>query len=236
MTRATLLALLLATTPALAEQTEREIAAQNALRAAAAQATSLPDSDALLAACPADIYASRRNLLRDMFQSDAPHSHSYCHDHAAACAEACKTDLDGKACLALAHALEMAGLPDLELPARRYHALACALGQASGCTNRGGGMRNVPAVGDPWWPEPATVQQETAKSDCLYRSFQAACTAGDSWGCAMLGQAQALGEGTAPDAVAARQHYLEACNLAKDKGFAACVFAREALDSLPPSP
>lgn len=209
-----------------------QIPSETALRAAAAQAAELPDSDALLAACPADIYASRRNPLRDLLQDQQLQDWSYCRDNAAACAKACSTDLDSWACLALAIAMEIADKPAFELPARRYHAFACALGQAGGCTNRGGGMRNAPIPGDPWWPEAAITPTGVTKESCLYHSFRAACTGGDSWGCAMLGQALEFGEGTAPDATSAQLHYTEACALAGDEAFAACVFARKGLDRL----
>lgn len=228
MIRTALLAVLLAASAAMAEQ----IPSETALRAAATQAAALPDSDALLAACPADIYASRRNPLRDLFQDKQLHGWTYCRDNADACAKACRTDMDGGACLALATAMEIADRPEFELPARRYHAFACALGQAGGCTNRGGGMRNAPVPGDPWWPEAAIAPAEVAKENCLYHSFRTACTDGDSWGCAMLGQTLEFGEGTAPDAASAQLHYTQACALAGDEAFAACVFARKGLDRL----
>ena len=129
--------------------------------------------------------------------------------------------------------MEQTGEPALDLPARRYHAYACALGQSGGCTNRGGGMRNGPVPGDPWWK---ASTPDAAKDACLYRSFQSSCAGLDSWGCAMLGQAQEYGEGTPANPAAARLSYRRACDLGQDKTFAACVFARAGLAPLAAQP
>ncbi|MCU0829031.1 MAG: SEL1-like repeat protein [Tabrizicola sp.] len=211
------LAVVLATTPAAAQDLASAVTRLEAALAA----------DPIIASCPADIYRSRQVLL-DRFLPKTDVGPEDCRSDPTACVTACLDTASGEACLAMAIMLEVDDTPHL-LPARHAHALACALGEAGGCTNRAAGIRNRPLPGDA-----LSLQPFHEKAPCLLESFTLACKGEDSWGCAMLGQAYHLGDGTPPDSVLARRHYQAACDLAApDMDFPACTFAREALATLP---
>lgn len=215
------LALCLMVLPASADQADD-------LRALLPRLQSLPEAERLFAACPADIHATRPARLVDALLPDRTRDEDDCAADPAGCTTACLSGVDGRACLHLAITLEVAeGGDDLDLAARRLHAFACAMGVPGGCTNRAAGLRNVPRPGDA-----LSLAPFDDKAVCLHRSFAIACAGGDSWGCAMLGQAEEWGEGTAPDPLRARTLYQRACDLARDPGFAACAFAREGLERL----
>jgi TPR repeat protein len=183
-------------------------------------------ADPILTTCPADLYQTRQTLLGQLFAT-SDIDHDACRADPTACTTACLTDGSAEACLAFGLMLEIDDTPHL-LPARHAHALACAMGEAAGCTNRAAGIRNVPLPGDA-----LSLQPFDEKAPCLYRSFQAACGGDDSWGCAMLGQAQQYGEGTVADLALARAAYTRACDIAApDFDFPACSFARDALARL----
>lgn len=185
-----------------------------------------PGATPLLAACPADIWQTRAGWLEFLLPSSGWKTGA-CADDPAACATACLERNHGEACISLGILMEADPLPENDLAARRAHALACALGQAGGCTNRGGGIRNVPLAGDALSERPFHEIE-----DCLARTFTIACTAEDSWGCTMAGQAREYGEGVPKDAKAARALYAMACTLAGDPAFGACTFARNRLKAM----
>jgi TPR repeat protein len=109
--------------------------------------------------------------------------------------------------------------------AQLLFAMACALGKASGCTNRAAHMRNAAEEGDP-----LERLSAKAKDRCQFRSFEIACDKNDPWGCAMLGQAHRNGEGVKKSVALARRSYRKSCRL--DPEFAACDFSRRALTSM----
>lgn len=223
--RRALAALLLLASPAGAEDPDQSAR----LLASLPLIATLRDGDALLAACPAAVFPK-------WLAPSSTASTASCSSDPQACARACIQRGDADSCFFLAHVFEESEIPALALPARRLHAAACALGQPAGCTNRGGGMRNVPLDGDPWWAEDAAGADPARKERCLYDSFQLACDKGDGWGCAMLGQALAEGEGIKPDASAARRARDKACRLGGGPDSAACHFAREGAAELPSDP
>lgn len=215
------LALCLMAWPAQADQADD-------LRALLPGLQAMPGLDPLLDACPADIWATRPARMIDALLPDRTADHMACAADLTDCAAACLTGTDGNACLHLATTIEVAeASEDLNLTARRLHAFACAMGLPSGCTNRGGGLRNVPL------PDDALSLAPFGQIEgCLYRTFTIACNRGDSWGCSMLGQAEEWGEGTAANPGGARRAYEKACDLVDNPGFAACDFAREGLERL----
>lgn len=109
--------------------------------------------------------------------------------------------------------------------AQLMFSMACALGKASGCTNRGAHLRNAADEGDPL----DSLSQEE-RDRCQFRSFKIACEKSDNWGCSMLGQAYHTGEGAKKNLSRARRYYKKSCKL--DPDFAACAFARGALKSM----
>lgn len=183
-------------------------------------------ADPILTTCPADLYQTRSTVLGQLFAASM--SEAACRADPVTCIAACLDDGAAEACLAFGLMLEIDDTPHI-LPARHAHALACALGEPAGCTNRAAGIRNVPTEGDTLSLEPFD-----AKAPCLFRSFQVACDGDDSWGCAMLGQAHQYGEGTLALPKLAMAAYTRACDLAApDLDFPACSFARDAMAGLP---
>lgn len=220
MIRAAVLAWLLAAAPA---------AAGGPLDGAAAVLDRAEGIDALMLACPADVFGERQSWWSGLFGAAAGLGLEACRDDPAGCARLCAADGSGETCFSLARLFETegGGGSATELLSRKAHALSCALGYPAGCTNRGGGIRNYPLPGDPWAQQPL-AQVES----CLLRSFDLACTEADSWGCAMLGQAHELGQGTLADPGLARDAYRRACALVDDPEFSSCAFSRRALATL----
>jgi hypothetical protein len=185
-------------------------------------------ADPILTVCPADLYQTREMFLGRLLPVTHD-THEACRTDPVGCIAACLDDSSAEACLAFGLMLEIDDTPHI-LPARHAHALACALGEPAGCTNRAAGIRNVPTAGDALSRQPFD-----AKAPCLFRSFKVACDGDDSWGCAMLGQAHQYGEGTLVLPKLARAAYTRACDLAApDFGFPACTFARDAMTGLAP--
>lgn len=200
---------------------------QSDYSAAAALLSGAPEGDALLAACPADIYRSRMSLDQRLFMRSAYQTLSECEADFLACAQTCADDADPRACLHSAILIEQSRYDQFKLSARIGHALACAHGEPAGCTNRGGGIRNVAMYGDvlsllPW----------DDKVECLARTFQSSCKADDAWGCVMSGQALAYGEGVPVDEGKALAAFDKTCALADDLTHDSCQFARDLRDVL----
>jgi len=182
--------------------------------------------DALYAACPADYYASHKSWWRGLIRGDKSVSFEFCKKNFDRCTSLCLTESDAKACVNLGRILENRKEDGARAASRKAHALSCAFGRAGGCTNRGGGLRNRTVPGDPM--QSATVDLKA----CLFRSFDQACSEGDSWGCAMSGQTYQLGEGVAADPARAKRLYQRACDLASSPKFASCSFAQSRLNAL----
>jgi hypothetical protein len=144
------------------------------------------DMAVLFSACPADIFDTRSRWFSGWLQEGRAQSRRACHDDPAQCANECIQGEDGHSCVFLAQLFETVRadnvLDEYELTARKAHAYSCALGEPAGCTNRGGGIRNWTLEGDP-----LALMQAEARDQCLFATFEGACRAGDSWGCAMVG-------------------------------------------------
>ncbi len=194
--------------------------------AAMARVEALLDADAKIAGryaqCPADVFGTDRPFFGDLGKDIKVET---CEADPAYCHSACVQALSGRACMGLARAMQD---NEPETKGRYYESLftqACATGRASGCTNRGGGIRNGGYADDPF----RDVAQE-AREGCLFRSFEIACAGDDAWGCAMLGQSYHYGEGVAADADAALRHYRRSCEI--DSDFAACRFAESGIEDI----
>lgn len=173
---------------------------------------------------------TRSNRWRRFFMNSDDWSPRKCRAQPDICANTCLERAHGAACRSLARLLEMA--PEHRLDSRRAYVLACALGDASGCTNRAAGLRNSPLPQDRYSQRPMTD-----KAVCLAQSFAASCAAEDAWGCVMEGQALRLGEGVAQDLSAARRRLNKACTQSSETTKSAsesapCRFANSLLEEL----
>ena len=205
-----------------------------ALTAAGTRVAAVDGIDALFAACPADIWRTRQEAPSLLAPTRKVWTERSCQRDFKDCVTACVDRGGGTACRHVARAIEMHGLPDGNLDRRRANALACALGNPAGCTNRGAEIRNS-------WIEGETLSrredQRVARDLCLFRTFDVACAADDAWGCAMSGQTYRLGEGVAVDPDMAAAKYRRACALHQGpeeerSEYAPCRFARSGLASL----
>lgn len=205
-----------------------------ALAKAGVRVAAVEGIDALFAACPADIWRSRRDAPSLLAPTRKVWTEKTCQRDFGDCLTACVDRGGAVACRQVASAIEVHGLPDGN-PARRHaNALACALGYPSGCTNRDAEIRNS------WIPEERLSSGEgrrAARDLCLFRTFEIVCAADDAWGCAMSGQSFRLGEGVATDADRAETQYRRACALHRGpeeerSEYAPCRFARRELATM----
>lgn len=194
--------------------------------AAMARVKTLLDGDPQFAgryaACPGDVFATERPFFGDLGKDIRVET---CEADPLRCHTACMPGQSAHACMGLARAMQD---NEPETDARHYEGLftqACALGEGSGCTNRGGGIRNAFYPDDPFRDADATV-----RDGCLFRSFTAACGDRDAWGCAMLGQAYQYGEGTPASKETALLYFRLSCEINPD--FAACRFAEDHIDDM----
>jgi TPR repeat protein len=201
-----------------------------ALQQAAERIGTAADIDALLATCPADVWLTRADEAGRGIWGEGS-----CLRDFGDCVEACVTDSSPSACRYTARAIELsddpfAMDPAIDLSRRQAYALACALGSAQGCTNRGAALRNAARLA----PDPLSDLDPSLRDLCLHRSFALACDAGSAWGCAMSGQAYHLGEGVERDDAQARTQLQRACVDSagiepEDAARAPCRFARDLL-------
>lgn len=169
--------------------------------------------------CPADAYAAKEVSYwpRALAKGDATLEH--CQDRPGQCFGLCRTLRSHDHCFALARAFQVNESVVAPRYAQMLFSYACGLGRGSGCTNRTAGIRNTAYPGDPFLDTPLATNEA-----CEFRSFTIACQLDDAWGCAMLGEAYQLGEGTRRDYVAAQRWFGKSCRLAP--GFEACTFAK----------
>lgn len=134
------------------------------------------------------------------------------------CLARCQGD-DATACYAAALEVQAeGGRPRLE---GALFLRACALGHASGCTNRAAAL--------------ATSVTSTPEEDaCAARTFEISCARRDPWGCTMLGRGLAEGLGVDRDVERARAVLPRACEA--DQADPACEAARALLHDLEASP
>ncbi len=165
--------------------------------------------------CPADVAgtrASRRTVVDKSLTAE------FCLAKPEVCLDQCRGQKSAEACFELGLALQRGEYAIPPRLAEGFFALACAMGSAGGCTNRGGGLRNGGYDDDPFRGRPAAAR------NCEYRTFRYSCRHGDAWGCAMFGQALLKGEGVAKNVAQARMAFDKACGI--DPKFAACDFAK----------
>ena len=99
-------------------------------------------------ACPADIFKSKSTLFSLLGTDEWP-DRDACEADLAYCRDACVHGKNGEACFNLARVLQDHGSPAADRHYEPLFTLACAMGKPSGCTNRGGGMRNGDYQSDP---------------------------------------------------------------------------------------
>lgn len=210
------------------EQKVKERLEDNTKRLEAVRATvksmdKYPSFEKYLNICPADHFGSEKSRLLDFINNmvmDNEIDQNTCKLMPELCLMMCK-DGESEGCLSLAQALESD--EDNEgvgaLPGRKAYAMACAAGDPSGCTNRGGGMINYPIDGDAMSKLP-----DDKKHQCTFKLFSVACTNKDAWGCAMLSRAYALGEGTEVNKDAVKTSIESACSEDPEDG--ACNHAK----------
>ncbi len=200
------------------------------LRRAADRIAAVQGIDTLMQTCPADTKGSRTPWLRWLFNVQGPWALNTCSANFDQCLDACTKSSDGTACRAVARVVEANNKETYDLTRRQGYTLACALGNASGCTNRGANLRNAISEIDPYSQTDAAILE-----DCHTRLFAAACTDGDAWGCAMEGQARRLGEGGPQDIGIAIKRLNKACTISngaegQETGAAPCRFAKRQLE------
>lgn len=146
---------------------------------------------AALSQCPADAMTWRRPI---------PVGRNLCPSIGDdACLRKCVSG-DAGACYWLAQSVqEKAEKPVSEALFQR----ACALGIASGCTNRAAGMLLV-------------AQDDPSVLACTYRSFERTCALRDAWGCTMQGLQLVRGLGVERDADQALRVLQGACRNGED--------------------
>ncbi len=172
---------------------------------------------AVFALCPADAYERDAPFYAADVKPDATPL-GQCSAAPEACYRRCMDHAEPGECFGLARAFQVHG-PAVE---RRYaqmmFAMACNTGMGAGCTNRAASLRNATVKGDT-----ERFGHAKAREPCEHRSFVVACTQGDAWGCAMLGQSYENGEGVALSITQARLYYERSCSI--DPDFASCAFA-----------
>lgn len=200
------------------------------LNRAADQIATVEGIDMLMQTCPADTKDSRISWWRSLFNTDW--SRQACEADLQTCADACTNSDNGSACRALARVFEAKDIVAYDLARRQSYTLACTLGSASGCTNRGASLRNAISNIDPYSQTDAPTLEA-----CHTRLFTAACADGDAWGCAMEGQARRLGEGAPKDIGTAVRRLNKACSISsgvegEETAAAPCRFARRQLQKV----
>lgn len=173
-------------------------------------------------ACPSEYFGKAATLF-DALGNREGLEEEYCAKHPLFCLTECVQGKNSDTCFGLARAIQDHADPAAPIYTEKLFAFSCAAGKPSACTNRGAGMRNGRYDGDP-----ALAWTDEKLNGCLMRTFQLTCDKGDSWGCAMLGQAWQAGEGAAANAEKAKAAYKRACNLAPD--FPSCEFASSMME------
>jgi TPR repeat protein len=172
--------------------------------------------------CPGDYFGKSATLFDALGDREGT-SEAVCAKQPSACLTECLLGKNSDSCFNLARVIQHSEEVKGPINAERLFALSCAASKPSACTNRAAGMRNGRYEGDPSleWPE-------EKRNSCLMRTFQLSCGKGDSWGCAMLGQAWQIGEGAQANTEKAKAAFNRACELAPD--FASCEFANSMME------
>jgi hypothetical protein len=200
--------------------------AQGVNRAELRDVVGLIDADPAIrrfyALCPGDQF-NRRKGARTGDIPAASVTETACAANPENCWILCRERRSGKACFGLARVFQ--DHAEKEPYSQILFTMACAGGYGAGCTNRAAGVRN-----SDYRDDPIRAQPKQRREICQLRSFQKACTSGDAWGCAMLGEAYRLGEGAPGNAAKARASYNRSCALAPD--FSACEHAQDGIKAM----
>lgn len=175
-------------------------------------------------ACPADIFKTEKAFWSGLIDNP-DYEAGDCEQDAPGCYRHCFEARNENACFALALTLQLNTERALSRHWETMFAVACAMGSAGGCTNRGAGIRNGRYEDDPF-----SDKSEGVRDACLFRTFEQSCLADDAWGCTMHGMAYQYGEGVKADPEVAKEFYLRSCALVPD--FDACDTAHEQIDEI----
>ncbi len=163
--------------------------------------------------CPADVFPKAGRRAKGS---------KTCDDGLGWCLTLCRSG-HGNACFGIARTIETEmsdeGEATLKFP---MFMAACADGNANGCTNAGASAKNGS------WID-GTAPQNAASRACQFRTYDAACGAGSSWGCYMLGLEWGV-EGVQGRLVPekAQAAWRRSCELLPDSG--ACDASKRQLD------
>jgi len=218
----TMMPLLVGLTSAAAQPTIDPANRETQLRGIGRQIDTNAEIGAQHKSCPGDIALTRK----PRYPGSAVVSTEGCEKDLGACYQKCVAGRNGSACYRLGLAFEKSEATVFQNYAQMLFAESCALGSEAGCTNRASGIRNGEFDGDPM-----LKRNGKELAQCYFKTFQLSCVPGNPWGCTMLGQAYALGEGVERDIGRARTYFQMACDEAPD--FDACTFARGYLNGSP---
>ena len=181
-------------------------------------------AQAIFAMCPADAYRRDAPFYADWVKPRAV-AEATCLAGPQACYQRCAEHSDSGACFGLARVFSDKQAELGQRYTEMLYALACDAGLGAGCTNRAASLRNAPLDTDA-----ALHGDMAARETCEHRSFKIACTQGDAWGCAMLGQTYQNGEGVPVSVTQARYYFERACTI--NPNFASCDFAKQHLSEI----
>lgn len=181
-------------------------------------------AQSLWQACPADIFGSGKGFWSS-FIDNPEFDIEDCAQDPHGCYRHCFEARNENACFSLARTLQDNTEEKFSRHWEAMFAVACAMGSAGGCTNRGAGIRNGGYADDPFTGKP-----EDLRDGCLFRTFEKTCLADDPWGCTMHGMSFQYGEGVKADPEVAREFYLRSCALEPD--FEACFTAEGQIDEI----
>jgi len=141
--------------------------------------------------CPGEHYGDAQGLLYG-WGWRKPLARNMCRNDLPNCLKACQ-DGSGRACWVLATIMATSEIKGADEAGDKLHAHACHAGYHSGCTNRGGGIRDF-LIKD---TDPLTRWTTQQRQACSFKMFQRGCNLKQGgWGCVMLGDAYSAGDGT----------------------------------------
>jgi len=141
--------------------------------------------------CPAQYFGEAEGWLYGWGWRKPP-ARAACRNDLPNCLQACQGG-SGRACWVLATIMATSEIKGADEAGDKLHAHACHAGYPSGCTNRGGGIRDFLIKET----DPLAQWSIGKRAECSFKMFQRGCKGGKGgWGCVMLGDAYRTGLGT----------------------------------------